>query len=134
LLQAGADVSAQGEYSGSALRAAASHGWKDVVQMLLDSGADNQADGQWDVMYNEVEDEINELEEPMPLTEQDRLDRLRATKLFLDGWLAVKQSKEAEEADSLEAPKITETGKQLTATISDNSPQSPRLNGSAPSP
>ena len=121
LLQAGADVNAQGGEFGSALRAAASHGWKDVVQMLLDSGADNRADGQWDVMYKKVEDEINELEELMPLTKRDRLDRLRATKFVLDGWLAVKQSKEAEEANCLGAPKITETGKQLAATISDNS-------------
>jgi hypothetical protein len=47
LLDAGADVNAQGGMYGSALQAASAGGYEKVVQMLLDAGADVNAQGGW---------------------------------------------------------------------------------------
>ena len=47
LLDAGANINAQGGYWGNALQAASEQGQYQVVQMLLEKGADINAQGGW---------------------------------------------------------------------------------------
>jgi ankyrin repeat protein len=43
LVDAGADVNAQGSYFGNALQAALEGGYENIVQMLIDAGAVDQS-------------------------------------------------------------------------------------------
>jgi ankyrin repeat protein len=59
LLQEGADINAQFGPYGNALLSAVLRGREDVVQVLLDSGADNRVGGEWNLMYN-VENNVKD--------------------------------------------------------------------------
>ena len=62
------------------------------MTVLLDAGADNRADGEWDLMYREVQRNVQREEAPPGRgIDEFRLKVLRATLSILDDWLTKKK-------------------------------------------